>query len=147
MGMPYMGQPPPNTVPGVIMELDRQLSILTSKKNEITSQIGRLYLNNNDSKTAEGTIYEELVKEAEKLMEEMSAVEKRKFAAQGQRKCEKCGNILILDSLFCNKCGEKLEPLFVPTEQSPLICEKCGKPYTEGAVFCTGCGNRLSQNG
>ncbi|MCI9276137.1 zinc-ribbon domain-containing protein [bacterium D16-50] len=22
-------------------------------------------------------------------------------------KCEECGNILVLDSVFCNKCGQK----------------------------------------
>ena len=30
---------------------------------------------------------------------------------QGLRQCEKCGNVLPVDSGFCNKCGDKLPPI------------------------------------
>lgn len=66
------------------------------------------------------------------------------MAYQGLRKCEKCGNVLMLDSAFCNKCGEKLETLFPPTEQNPHICGRCGTPYAEGAAFCANCGSKLA---
>ena len=127
-----------------VAECDRQLAMLEQKKKDIIYKIGQMYADNNDSKTAAGTVYEEFMKEIEKMAEEVIVLEKRKLAVQGLRKCEKCGNVLVLDSAFCNKCGEKLEPLFAATEQNPNICTKCGASYEEGAAFCTSCGNKLS---
>ncbi|MCI9278994.1 zinc ribbon domain-containing protein [bacterium D16-50] len=131
-----------NVLPEVA-DCDRQLTALNQRREELIRQIGELYLENNDSTAAAGTPYEEFLKEIEKLAVETLTVEKRKLAVQGLRKCEECGNILVLDSSFCNKCGRKLEPLFVPTEDNPRICAKCGTAYAEGAVFCVGCGNKL----
>ena len=127
-----------------IVECDNQLAALAQKKADTINQIGILFVENNDSKTAAGTIYEPWMKELEKMANEVVVLEKRKLAVQGLRKCEKCGNVLVLDSAFCNKCGEKLEALFAPTEQNPNICTKCGAPHAEGAMFCTSCGNKLS---
>ncbi|MCM1325327.1 MAG: zinc ribbon domain-containing protein [Bacteroidales bacterium] len=126
-----------------IEELDRQASVLEQKKQEMIAYIGQLYVDSNDANNAAGTIFEEPLKEVRRMEEEIDILEKRKLAVQGLRKCEKCGNILVLDSLFCNKCGERLEELFPTTELNPYICEKCGKPYDEGMIFCTGCGNKL----
>lgn len=126
-----------------VVEYDRQMAALEQKKKDVIASVGQIYVDNNDSKSAAGTAYEELLKEIERIREEVVVLEKKKLAVQGLRKCEKCGNILVLDSVFCNKCGEKLAKLFVPTEQNPYICEKCGTPYSEGALFCTGCGSKL----
>lgn len=136
-----------NQAPGAapeVAECDNQLAVLAQKKADIIRQIGQLYVDNNDAKSAAGTIYEAFMQELEKMAGEVINLEKRKLAVQGLRKCEKCGNVLVLDSAFCNKCGEKLEELFVATEQNPNICTKCGAPHAEGAAFCTSCGNKLS---
>lgn len=136
-----------NQVAGVspeVAECDNQLAALAQKKEDVIRQIGQLYVENNDAKTAAGTIYESHMQELEKMAGEVANLEKRKLAVQGLRKCEKCGNILVIDSAFCNKCGERLEALFVATEQNPNICTKCGAPHAEGAAFCTSCGNKLS---
>lgn len=127
-----------------VAECDRQLAALAQKKADVIRQIGQLYVENNDSKTAAGTVFEACMLELEKMADEAVNLEKRKLAVQGLRKCEKCGNILVLDSAFCNKCGEKLEELFAATEQNPNICTKCGAPHAEGAAFCTSCGNKLA---
>lgn len=133
-----------STVTPEVAECDNQLAALAQKKADIICQIGQLYVDNNDAKSAAGTIYEAFMQELEKMAAEVINLEKRKLAVQGLRKCEKCGNVLVLDSAFCNKCGEKLEALFAATEQNPNICTKCGAPHAEGAAFCTSCGNKLS---
>lgn len=127
-----------------VAECDNQLAVLARKKEELIYQIGKLYVDNNDFSSAAGTIYEAFMQELKKNAEDVVSLEKRKLAVQNLRKCEKCGNILVLDSIFCNKCGEKLEELFAATEQNPNICTKCGAPYEENALFCTCCGNKLS---
>jgi len=133
----------PTQVPEVA-EFDRQLAALEQRKRSIICNIGDLYVEQNTSKTAAGTAFEEFMKEIEKIAEEVIVLEKRKLAVQGLRKCDKCGNVLVLDSAFCNKCGDKLEPLFMASAQNPNICTKCGASHEEGAAFCTSCGNKLS---
>lgn len=132
-----------NTVSPEVAECDMQLMQLEQRRQSVIFQIGQTYAANNDSNAAAGTVYEGLLKEVEGIAVETEALEKRKLAVQGLRKCEKCGNILILESGFCNMCGEKLGKLFVPTEQNPHVCGKCGEPYEEGMMFCTECGNKL----
>lgn len=126
-----------------VAECERQMSSLFQRKQELLVCIGQIYADSNDAAATVGTAYEEPLKEIEKIKEELIILEKRKLAVQGMRKCEKCGNILVLDSAFCNKCGERLAELFIPTEENPRICAKCGAPYNEGTKFCTRCGNKL----
>lgn len=126
-----------------IVEFDRQLAEMEQKKQEIIFKIGLQYVTDNTSETAKGTVYEKNMKEIEELAEKTLVLEKRKLAVQGLRKCEKCGNVLVLESAFCNKCGEKLEELFVASKSNSNICTKCGTAYAMDALFCTGCGSKL----
>ncbi len=123
---------------------NRQIAELEEKRKEIICRIGQIYVENATEETVAGTAYEEAYREFKLAEEEMEVLEKRKLAVQGLRKCEKCGNILVINSSFCNMCGEKLEALFVPTKDNPHICEKCGTPYDEDTLFCTVCGNKLA---
>lgn len=132
-----------NTVSPEVAECDRKLAELEQKRQDAIFRIGQLYVENNDAKSAEGTAYEPLVKEVQSITEESESLEKRKLALQGLRKCEACGNILVLESGFCNICGKKLDALFAPTQENPYICSKCGAPYEEGMLFCAECGNKL----
>lgn len=128
-----------------VVECDRKLAELERRKNQLVMQIGLIFLANNTVDELVGSPYEESVKAVEIVEKEKVFQEKRKLAVQGQRKCEKCGNILVLDSAFCNKCGEKLEPLFAEEMRNQNVCPQCGTTYEEGAVFCTSCGNKLGQ--
>ena len=124
-------------------ECDRQLAALEGQLQQTYLHIGRTYAENNPAEKAKGTPYEEDIAAIEKLQRDMEYYEKRKLAMQGLRKCEKCGNILSADSLFCNKCGEKIPPLFGAEEGGHPVCSRCGAPYEEDAVFCIHCGNKL----
>lgn len=126
-----------------VAEFDRQLAALEQHRSELICEIGKLYVENHDAAKSKGTVFEEPMGKLEQLAEEKSNLEKRKLAVQGLRKCEACGNILVLDSIFCNKCGKKLDPLFTPTQQNPNVCPQCGATHEEGAMFCTECGNQL----
>lgn len=143
MGLLDAKKTPVSNISPEVMECDRQMAALEQRKQQVIANIGKLYVEANDLKSAAGTVYEGPLKEIKEIREQVIILEKRKLAVQGLRKCEKCGNILVLDSAFCNKCGEKLEALFIPTEQNPYICAKCGTPHDKGALFCTGCGNKL----
>lgn len=128
-----------------VAECNRKLAELEQRKNQLVMQIGLTFLANNTVEQLAGSPYEEDVKAVEVVEKEKVFQEKRKLAVQGKRKCEKCGNILVLESAFCNKCGEKLEPLFAEEIKNQNVCPQCGATYEEGAAFCTSCGNKLSQ--
>lgn len=132
-----------STVPPEVAECDKKLAALEQKRVENIQAVGQLFVNQNNSKAVAGTEFEPYIKIIEQVAAETVQVQKRKLAVQGLRKCEKCGNILVLDSSFCNKCGDKLEPLFADGVQNKNICSKCGAPHSEGAAFCTSCGNKL----
>lgn len=124
-----------------IAECEAQLEKLGEQKKEAIFRIGEKYVEDHTSEDAAGTEYEADLAELGEITKEMAFTEKRKLALQRLRKCEKCGNILVIDSAFCNKCGEKLEPM--QAELMKNICPQCGGVYEDGAVFCTMCGNKL----
>lgn len=126
-----------------VLECERRIEELLKCKERLLVDIGSKFLENNSLEKIAGTPYEASAKEVSEIDKEREFQEKRKLAVQGLRRCEKCGNILVLDSMFCNKCGEKLNPLFVTEVQNGNICSVCGAEYKEGAMFCTACGNKL----
>lgn len=131
-----------------VAECDRQIAWNRQRRAELVMQVGEMFIAN--STDLAGTPYDEIVRAVRGTEREIVNLEKRKLAAQGLRRCEKCGNILVLDSAFCNKCGEKLGPLFedhssapAPAQVAQNICPKCGVVCDTGAMFCTSCGNKL----
>lgn len=129
-------------IPGVA-ECDAKLAQLERQKQDVTYKVGLKYVENNTAASAAGTIYAEELREIESIVKEMESTEVQKLALQGLRKCEKCGNVLVIDSAFCNKCGEKLAPLQTETTSDTPRCPKCGNPVESGAAFCTTCGSKL----
>lgn len=130
------------TVSPEVAACEQKLAELERSRIEKVLQIGQIFLDNNKEELA-GTVYEETAKAVSIILKEKEFQEKRMLAVQGKRKCETCGNILVLDSAFCNKCGEKLEPLFAEEMKKQNICPKCGNTYGEDAMFCTSCGQKL----
>lgn len=135
-------EPTVNVTPGEA-ECDRRLAELAQNRAALVMQIGHAFLAANTPESVKGSPYEELVLNVASIDKETDYQEKRKLAIRGLRKCEKCGNILVLDSAFCNKCGEKLEPLFADENKTQHLCPQCGVAYPEGATFCTSCGYKL----
>lgn len=132
----------PPQAPGVA-ECDRRLSELSGERGQLVYAIGEKYVAAHMEDKATGTPFEKEIAGILKLDEEAAIVEKRKLALQGLRKCTACGNILPLDSAFCNKCGEKLELLTVSESISGNVCPNCGAECEEGNAFCSVCGFKL----
>lgn len=92
--------------------------------------------------------YQEEFEQIERLLEEKRTVEIKMLARQGKRKCTSCSNILILESRFCNMCGEKLEEIPEELLKDPVAvlppsrCSSCGELLDEDAVFCSSCGKK-----
>lgn len=54
--------------------------------------------------------------------------------------CNNCGNELIANAKFCNKCGSSIEIVINNT------CLKCGNELPEGAIFCNVCGTKCDNS-
>jgi NADH pyrophosphatase NudC (nudix superfamily) len=77
--------------------------------------------------------------------------------------CPTCKHEVEQGTLFCPKCGAKIEehdqepvqeqtPVMGNAEQAPQaeeqkpaekFCPSCGNKYVEGTLFCSSCGNKL----
>lgn len=134
------------TVPPEVEECDRMIAELENKSDALITQIGQLYIKNNTVETSEGSPYEESMKALRTCAEQKEGLFKRKLALQGLRMCGNCGNVLSLDSAFCNKCGEKLDPVQDIAGNSNISmrhCPKCGALVDDDSEFCVKCGQRL----
>lgn len=121
-------------------QCDWQLRQLEEQRRDCLVEIGRLYARRTTVEQAAGTPYEEMLTELDRIETRSWLLEKRRLAIQNQRKCEKCGAILNLDSAFCNKCGEKLEEIAPEVLTDEPLCPNCKQPIEEGSTFCTHCG-------
>ena len=128
-----------------VAEFERRLGTLEQDKKAVMYQVGELYVSQNDVISAAGTAFEPLMQKISEIEKEAEVLEKRILSVQGLRKCEKCGNVLPLESAFCNKCGEKLEALFEQEEVSKQVCRNCGATLVDGAAFCTSCGTKVGE--
>lgn len=126
-----------------VSECARRLNELEQERKKLLLAIGSKYFEEHKEDLAKGTTYAGDVEDIIAIDEERGIVEMRKLALQGLRKCTACGNMLPLDSMFCNKCGEKQQLLNVTETMSKNVCPNCGAEREEDNVFCTVCGYKL----
>lgn len=134
------------TVLPEVAECERQLVQLQEKKREAIYQIGMRFVSSTGEKDVISKLYEESMTELNQIAVEMEYTERRKLAVQGLRKCEKCSNVLVLESAFCNKCGAKLEPIssnVFTQQEAGKKCPSCGASCDDDASFCVSCGTKL----
>lgn len=122
------------------MKLDDQLKVLFE-------ELGRRYYGENTNKELEEGIYQDLFIKIDDIYNEKNRLEAKVLAKQGKRKCRKCQTLVILESRFCNMCGEKLEELpedVVVFDESvkEKVCSKCGTKLESDAIFCPNCGQK-----
>lgn len=126
-----------------VKELQDKVTELEREKKEKMYQFGCGYFERN--KKADVTIMDEFTKEfiltVNEVTEQIELLNKKKLYIEGMRICKNCGAILSADSVFCNKCGNKLEKL--SEEIRGYYCGNCGYELEEQAVFCPNCGKRV----
>lgn len=86
------------------------LQVDTQKKNMIY-QLGETFYKANKENAGVDADYKIVIDNINKLEFNRKVWINRKMKLQGMRICEGCGNVLPYESVFCNRCGIKLEPV------------------------------------
>ena len=66
----------------------------------------------------------------------MHIIKPNLLRGDAMQNCNKCGNEIKKDDLFCTKCGNGIE----------LVCKKCGYHYGAEDKFCEVCGDKLVED-
>lgn len=142
---------------------DNNLTRLENEIGEAINELGKKYYEANKEKPT-GDFEEDITSINEKSCQ-MKLWKQYRLKLEDKILCDSCGAVLTGDSLFCNKCGSKVEEVdFSPilTEEviaqaapaapvepaapvmiQPRVCPNCGKEAMDVAIFCEGCGTRL----
>lgn len=126
-----------------VTECAKRLNELEQERKKLLLEIGAKYFEEHKEDSAKGTLYAKEIEGIIAVDKETIIVEMRKLALQGLRKCTACGNMLPLDSMFCNKCGEKQQLLNVTETMNKNVCPNCGAERESDNIFCTVCGYKL----
>lgn len=126
-----------------VTECVKRLNELEQGKKKLLLEIGTKYYEDHKKDPAKETQYAKEMEEIIAMDKETVIIEMRKLALQGLRKCTACGNMLPLDSMFCNKCGEKQQLLNVTETMNKNVCPNCGAERDADNIFCTVCGYKL----
>lgn len=91
-------------IDGSILQVDNQ------KKNMIY-QLGEAFYNANKENADVDEAYKVTIENINRMDFNRKVWINRKMKLQGMRICESCGNVLPYESVFCNRCGVKLDPV------------------------------------
>ena len=94
--------------PAELKKVDDCIAQVEAQKKDSIFRLGESFYNANKDNKELGEVFLSQVELLNKLEYNRRVWLNRKMKMQGMRVCENCGNILPYDSVFCNKCGNKL---------------------------------------
>jgi RNA polymerase subunit RPABC4/transcription elongation factor Spt4 len=90
----------------------------------------------------------------DKATAEIEDMNKRILYNKKQRKCENCLEIIGIESVYCEYCGEKQKPIKLKKieekeevekeDKVEHVCPTCGFISDENAKFCPKCGYKFN---
>ena len=99
------------SVESKIMDCEMRISQYEADINEGYLNLGKAYYEAHAEATEQTGEFAELVKGISDCFSKIEIEKQIKLIVRGKRICFNCGALLTADSLFCNKCGHKLEEL------------------------------------
>lgn len=118
---------------------------------KVYEEIGKHFYEENKDKVLSDATYIDCFKKIEQVNKEKEYIEMKELLKQGLRKCGSCESRITIDSIYCNKCGVKLEPLPQELLEQPEVdmeevtvpkCIECGYVLEIDDVFCPNCGKK-----
>ena len=126
-----------------IREEEIKLSEVEERRKRLEAAIGAKYVDEHINDKVFELNYEDELKQAKELIESKEQIEVKILALRGKRKCDCCKSEIELNSLFCNKCGTKLDVIDISSLIGGNICPSCGAIVDMDVNFCTSCGAKM----
>lgn len=128
-------------------KLNSQISSEQKTIDEIKNKIGHIYYSQYKNTPLDNLM--PLCNEIDEAYKRIEAYRLQITQIKGVIACHNCGNELPDESLFCSKCGAKIEKPIIEDQEieeiieNTLKCPNCNSDVSEDMAFCTECGNKL----
>lgn len=117
---------------------------------EIGKTVYDMYKNGEDV----GKAFTKECKKVDKNNSEISEMNTKILYNKGIRNCASCGEMIPVESAYCQNCGEKQKPVKIKLdnkkdkkEEKPQdkVCVECGQIAEGKAKFCAKCGYKFEK--
>ena len=144
------------TKSGKLIE-DTKLKIAVGDKEaeilEIYENMGKTVYDSYVKGEDVGKVFTKESKKIDKIKNEIDEMEKKVLFNKGLRECSNCGEIIPLNNVFCQNCGEKQKAVKVKEEKKeevkdePIekVCPQCGNVCESKAHFCPKCAHKFEK--
>ena len=135
------------------IKLEEKINQEKIEINEAIKQIGKIYY-----ESYRNNSHDKLIPICNMMDESyriISVCEKQILLLKGIQICQNCKAKLDLESIYCNKCGTKLDAVeeinLTDDDNSPkkptgvelVKCHECGSTMPDDISFCTNCGVKM----
>lgn len=143
---------------GKIIEEAKLKSDISKKENEIKvifETVGRAVYDSYKSGEDVGKAFTKESKKIDKLNSEIEDLNTKILYNKSLRKCSNCGEVIPLNSEYCQNCGDKQKTVKIKDEKSTKssdskneekaekVCPQCGIIVEPEAKFCPKCGYKF----
>lgn len=94
-----------------------------------------------------GEVFTKESEEIDKLRKEIHEMNRKILANKGLKECDECGDVIDLNSNFCQHCGKEQIKVEIKEEKEEenkqKVCSNCNSICEENAQFCPNCGTEL----
>lgn len=135
---------------------DAKLKISIADKEEeieaIYMEMGKTVYDTYKSGEDVGKAFSKEGKKIDKIFTEIDDMKKVILYNKGLRTCESCGEVITVESSFCQNCGNKQKPVKIKKDKKgkdsnkekeelkEKVCAQCGLVCEPKAKFCAKCG-------
>lgn len=133
-------------------KLKMSISDKEDEVKEIYSSIGKMVYDNYKNGEEVNKEISKECKKIDKMNAEIAEMKKEFLVSKDLRECSKCGEVIPLNSAFCEKCGAKQEPVKIKKKEEKKeatdvkverVCPTCGLVCSSEAKFCNKCGYKF----
>lgn len=134
---------------------DAKLKLSIAEKEdeieEIYKEMGKAVYDSYKSGEDVGKAFTKDSKAIDKKIAEIDEMNKKILYNKSLRICEKCNEVISLESTFCPNCGAKQKVVKIKEDKKEKeekkeenkVCAQCGLVCEPNAKFCTKCGFEL----
>lgn len=133
---------------------DAKLKLAIAEKEdeieEIYKEMGKTVYDSYKSGEDVGKAFTKDSKAIDKKIAEIDEMNKKILYNKSLRVCDKCKEVINLESAFCPTCGAKQKAVKIkeekkeePKKEENKVCAQCGLVCEPNSKFCTKCGFEL----